>query len=153
MDKELESLFKERKDTPSDIYVVYPFWSVVRFFRNLPRDLKWWIQRRVRGYSDCDIWSMDTYILEKLQQMLPKFIENCHGYPHSYGKWEDWKKDLKSFKESVDFCLQEPQMDNVDTTQDSSVTYEALMQHDKILQKHHKNITDFLEKNFFNLWD
>lgn len=36
------------------------------------RKIKWFFQRGVRGYADCDVWSFDTY----LNTMVPKALRN-----------------------------------------------------------------------------
>ena len=41
-----------------------------------PHDIKWWFQRLFYGYSDCDVWGLNTFILRKTYHPLKKFIKN-----------------------------------------------------------------------------
>ena len=40
------------------------FYSIINFFKYLPREVKWFWQRGKRGYSDRDVWNMDDWFLD-----------------------------------------------------------------------------------------
>jgi hypothetical protein len=39
-------------------------------------EIKWFFQRLIRGYADCDIWSLDVFIVEKIRKPLKAFIRH-----------------------------------------------------------------------------
>lgn len=59
------------------------FLAKIRHIRNC---IKWSVQRVTRGYSDADIWSMDSYLQELLPAMLLTLKENRHGSPACLGE-------------------------------------------------------------------
>ena len=46
------------------------FWSTIRFFKELPFNIKQKSQKLIRGYSDVDIWGLDTTITEFILSRL-----------------------------------------------------------------------------------
>jgi hypothetical protein len=42
---------------------------------------KWFIQRGYRGYSDSDVWSLSSYLLNWLPSALEQLRKNSYGYP------------------------------------------------------------------------
>jgi len=49
-----------------------------RSARSIPRNIKWFYQRGKRGYSDCDVWSLDYY----LSSWMPEAIRRLSKLPH-----------------------------------------------------------------------
>jgi len=60
------------------------WWKVYRAWdwtRMLPRRVKWFIQRGLRGWSDFDLYSLDHYLSEWLPCALRALKERKHGTP------------------------------------------------------------------------
>jgi hypothetical protein len=57
--------------------------SVAQFLRWFPRTVSDWAVRGYRGYADCDVWSVDSYLSGLLPRMLNQLREQTHGYPCS----------------------------------------------------------------------
>lgn len=94
---------KQYKDTKSmieDIEVNYTWWdkfilhSKMNWLRwliynmsDVPvdfcREVKWFIQRGRRGFSDRDIWSMDWWLTDIMPDALRQLKRNKHGVPCS----------------------------------------------------------------------
>lgn len=55
----------------------------IKHFR---RCLKWSKQRIARGYADCDIWSMYSYLQRIIPDMLQTFKDTRMGSPSYLGK-------------------------------------------------------------------
>ena len=54
------------------------------------REEKWKKQRADRGYSDCDVWNIDSWFISTLKPMLEQLGKNNMGYPMSICKeWYD----------------------------------------------------------------
>jgi hypothetical protein len=58
-------------------------------------EVKWFIQRGRRGYSDRDVWSIDWYITSWMLQALEQLKRDTHGHPIGMSKhsW-DTRLDL-----------------------------------------------------------
>ena len=47
----------------------------------LPREIKWLWQRMTRGWANCDVWSMDSYLARVIPEMLEHLKKNHNGLP------------------------------------------------------------------------
>jgi len=70
-------------------------WKVAQPLRRFPREVRWFIQRGRRGWSDCDLWGMDGHIARLNVEMLSRLREIAHGYPAGLtnGTDEPWYSD------------------------------------------------------------
>ena len=59
---------------------------IIAMIKHFGRCLKWSIQRVVRGYADCDVWSMFSYLQELMPDMLRHLKDNRHGSPGYLGE-------------------------------------------------------------------
>ena len=50
------------------------------------RDIKYAWQRIMRGYADCDIWSIDSWFLSVIPDMLLQLKDTRHGSPGILGE-------------------------------------------------------------------
>jgi len=41
-----------------------------KWWMNVPREIKWFFQRGVRGYAECDVWDLDSHITNILVPAL-----------------------------------------------------------------------------------
>ena len=66
------------------------YWSVYHFIKDLPSTIKWKWQRARRGYSECDVWGLNGFIIEKLHKPIKAFVkyqaEHGHGAPVEFEK-------------------------------------------------------------------
>ena len=82
--------------------IYYPCWRVFDKIRYFPKEVKWFIQRGKRGWSDCDSWNVYSHIAEILPSMLKKMKEDNHGYPSAMyddNEWEHTDAEDKAAKE------------------------------------------------------
>lgn len=42
---------------------------------------KWFIQRGTRGYADCDVWGLDSYLTEWMPRAVMALRRKSHGAP------------------------------------------------------------------------
>jgi len=80
------------------------YWRIVRFWekvRYFPREIKWFIQRGKRGYSDSDIWGFHDYLRQILAKGLKQLAKNTHGWPDidEAKTYKDWQKILRTMAE------------------------------------------------------
>jgi len=73
------------------------YWPISRFctkwFRDKPKEFKWFIQRGKRGYSDCDVWGFHHHMSTVILGGLKELRENLHGFPPEI-TFEEWKRIL-----------------------------------------------------------
>jgi len=61
----------------------------------IPRKIKWGLQSLFRGYSDCDLWGLNTYICKKTIKPLKAFRKmNKFGHPCGLKNNKEWNKIL-----------------------------------------------------------
>jgi len=45
------------------------------------KHVKWKVQRAKRGFSDCDVWSIDYWFIDVMPKMLSQLMENSNSCP------------------------------------------------------------------------
>ena len=90
-----------------------PFHKKVKYavkrWKRKPRDLylnvKWFIQRGKRGYSDRDVWNFDYYLAKVISGGSTELADILHGYPGDMTP-ETWEAHLREvayrFKDYMD---------------------------------------------------
>ena len=130
--------------------------------------IKWFIQRGRRGYADCDVVDMDSYLIKTILPMLKQLKEIKHGHPHgtTSEEWDQILSDMIAGFEAGKHLLEDNYMDEIqpgwyDPTKDgpdcvniseSSYAKEAEMQQ-KDKEKFEKKGLALLTDWFFALWD
>lgn len=139
-DNFLERDWRETHNHPVKYFlqrnIVYPYHRVLQFIKDIPREVKWFIQRGKRGWSERDVWSVDSYLNKVIPEMLVELAKTTHGVPSKYMKHEKWCNLLRG-QASMYYLLQ-VQVDNWDF---------------KNARKTLKKIHKFMDKYYFNLWD
>jgi adenylate kinase family enzyme len=62
-------------------YITAPFYRMWGYIENFPLKIKYFIQRGKRGYADCDLWSLESYLSKWLPKALRTMAKISHGYP------------------------------------------------------------------------
>lgn len=86
-------------------------WKIYKFFdflRDIPKEIEWFFQRGIRGYSDRDVWDVSNWFENTVIPMLEQLQKTKHGYPMDTTE-EQWDIILKNmidyFKESTErYC-------------------------------------------------
>ena len=66
------------------------FWN---WFSDIPRNIKYFFQRGIRGYSDCDLWGMHSHLTDVILNMLVELRSIKHGYPATPDEKGEWSYD------------------------------------------------------------
>lgn len=74
---------------------------IIGFIPDKIRRVKWFIQRGRRGYADCDLWSLDSYLARMLPQALRQLRDTSHGYPQDL-TFEEWDMILTQMAEGFE---------------------------------------------------
>ena len=101
---------------------------------------KWFIQRGYRGYADCDVWSIDSYLAKWMPHALLQLKRTKMGYPagSSEENWDDkLNKMIRCFETAKKIQNWE-----------FGTPEEAKALHDSF-----KRDFDIIKNNFFHLWD
>jgi hypothetical protein len=104
------------------------------------REIRWFFQRMLYGYSDEDLWNLDYFLADLIQRSLKSFKNDAnYSHPGSMTK-EEWDAELdimiKGFTD-----VQAYLDDCYDNDEEKAVLIESF---DKGMKSFHKN--------FFSLW-
>ena len=117
----------------------------------IPNEIKWFIQRGRRGYSDRDVWNLDGYLSMILSRALLRLADTTHGNPCRIasisGNGDDckycdcaskWDKELRENAEKFRLLHE----DNWETSEEL-----------KQLDDARKEALEWLAKWYGSLWD
>ena len=83
-----------------------PFKKCWYGFKDKCRQLKWAYQRATRGYSDWDLWDLDSFYVQMFINSLREFAEKTNGYPSGI-TYEEWQELIRTIAR----CFEESQED------------------------------------------
>jgi len=152
IDEMLIDIKKEQKAHPIKNFFFTIQCKLKKWFINNPRDLKnnikWFIQRGKRGYSDSDLWDFDSYLAEIISKGLKEFSEEIHGVPDDIAKkFKDEDKELiESVKEWKRILLE------ISWTFENTDLIDRV-EYDKEVLKRYNNGWRLFKKYFYHLWD
>ena len=72
----------------------YRIWKEYICPKAIWRMIKFFFQRRIRGFDDSETWDLDTQFYKWIYPRLKRFTEISMAYPISYDNSEDWRKEL-----------------------------------------------------------
>lgn len=116
-------------------YVLRPH----RLVKDLYDEVRWFIQRGRRGYSDRDVWSLDWYLLSWMPQALEQLKRTKHGHPVTMTA-KSWSKELDNMIRGL---RDAKKMQELDYNEKEF----------KAIQKSASKGLDLLRKHWFSLWD
>ena len=103
--KEIKSFADMEKLCKRTIWNEIEYWGFYVWYNwliDLPRNIKWFIQRGRRGYADCDTWNLDVHLAEVIVGALSELKEYYHGEEHVKEKFEKIITTFKLYLEMVD---------------------------------------------------
>lgn len=119
------------------------------FVKHVYREIKWFIQRGRRGYSDADIWSLDYWLLTILPPAIRSLADTYHGHPVGL-----CRSDCMGMN---DTCHCEEKWIATLNQMAEGLEKGILMQEAWDFSQEHKNEFDdafgLFHKHFFSLWD
>jgi len=81
-----------------------------KFIIRIPREIKWFFQRAIRGWADCDTWCFDWYLAKIISQGLKRLKKHKMGFPAVYTE-KQWDEIIdciiKAFELSQKVCNNE----------------------------------------------
>ena len=119
-----------------------------KYIRDVYDRCKWFIQRGIRGYSDCDVWGWYSHHSKMMVGVLKYLRANAHGYPmgHSPAKWD---KKLKVMQDGFQAVIDE---------ENDFVSYKKLSRKEylKLVFSRRRKLMlglKYFRDNYYDLWD
>lgn len=78
------------KEKISDLW----YYFIVNPLHNLKYNTKWFLQRRIYGFDDREIWNIDSTFYNWLLPRLNRFKDKTVCYPTNYKSMSSWQKEL-----------------------------------------------------------
>lgn len=107
--------------------------------------LKWYLkqkwQKLTRGYSDEELWNLDSTICKWILPRLKSFKKQTIGYPHDFNDIEEWKETIQKMIDAFEIYSTDDLPDYAFST--SSIEEEG---------KRMKEGFELFSKYFRNLW-
>jgi len=115
--------------------LTHPWEIITNVFPGILHAIYWHWERSIYGFADCDLWSLDWYLLTWLPGALRQLRDNGHGYPGTDEEGgrtpEEWDATLTRMADGLEQNLR-------DFDSNNKLNYTAL---------------ELLAKHFFDLWD
>ena len=83
----------------------YRIWKEYLCPRSIWRMIKFFFQRRIRGFDDSETWDLDTQFYKWIYPRLKRFAEITMAYPINYDNGEDWRKELQKRVNQLEVIL------------------------------------------------
>lgn len=78
----MEAMAERRAAWPlSKKLAVWAKWNIITPTKLLPLKVKWFVQRGRRGWSDCDLSNMASYVAYVNAGMIGQLKRQAHGFP------------------------------------------------------------------------
>ena len=118
---------------------VYYKHQIRRFFN----ERKWKRQRAKRGFSDFDVWEIDTWFIYTLSEMLEHLALTTESYPERCETYEKWKEELLYYS----FLLKTLDIYKIyETDTDAKLTIDQI-------NKNKEDFFTWFRDNLWDLWD
>jgi len=80
-------------------------------FRKYYQKIKYFCQRRIRGWDDSETWNLDISFYKWVYPRLIRFKQLTNGYPNRYLEFEDWIAELDKRIEQVRRIIENDEYD------------------------------------------
>jgi len=129
---------------------------------NILKEIKYFIQKGKRGFSDRDLWSFDDYLCEIIPPALRQLAKRSYGCPGDLWdkkrvndecyKWKEILEEMAQGFEAAQQIIDVKYFKNV-KQKDGYYTHEIDRKKQKLLtEKYDKGMKLFVEY-FLSLWD
>jgi hypothetical protein len=133
-------------------------WFPVRHFvtklspKGAVREVKYFVQRGQRGWSDRDWWSTDYYLLKILPPILRKYATDGVSYPGTvdYDTPEKWSAALLKAADDIEAYFIYDEHRNFPKTKKAQYKYH---EENRKAQARTTAGMQFVVDNFLSLWD
>ena len=85
----------------------------MKILEKLKRKIKFFFQRRLRGFDDSEIWSLDQDLAKHILPRLKRYKEVNGGHPQELS-WEQWMDILDEMIQTFEFLASDAKYDCFD---------------------------------------
>ena len=128
---------------------------------NILKEIKYFIQRGKKGFSERDLWSFDDYLCEIIPPALRQLAKRSCGCPGNL--WDDkktndhchrWKEILEEIAQGFEAIQQIMDLDFFKfIKKDGHYSHEIDKEKERLLTKKYERGMELFVKYFMNLWD
>ena len=104
--------------------------------KTIYNNIKWFIQRGMRGYADCDVWNTDRYLAKLIANMTRDLRFNNKGLDK---KLRTALEDIEGGFNVIDYYI--------------TIGGAANQKSYRIFKEVHRKSFELLSENFYRLWD
>ena len=108
-------------------------------------DIKMWLQKKFRGYSDVELWNLDWTFAKWMLPKLKMFREKTIGFPFDFATLEDWQAAIDDMIFSFEFFLRDL------PSSDKDIGYMRTEQYKKDLERYNRG-KELFGKYWPHLW-
>ena len=146
----------------------YKLWRTQDNIRGFPREIKWFFQKQIRGYSDCDLWGLDQSLGEHIVKCLKAFRKigksgkpgefTCDRDGNNISKEEgkrNWEAVLNDMIEGMEYLTNPDEGNNIyyEQYKAGKITSEEWFNKREASYKQAQEKAMLFIKYFNNLWD
>lgn len=132
--------FDETRTVWYSMYRKLPYWAkrlLNRPDRQIARQVRWFFQRRKRGFDDTELWSLDLTIAEFIEPRLREFKRRLNGYPCGMEE-QEWLEKLEKMHRAFHLIVKEDGKMMLPNSPEAKEIEEGL---------------DLFREHFFHLWN
>ena len=130
-------------------------------FNNFYNEIKWFIQRGRRGYADCDVWNMHSYLSNMFPKMIRQLKNNdgCPGDLYDVSckndechKWNEILEEIAQGFEAADWIGRFPvrrMFEEIDGELNYTLDFKSI----KNAEQKYKKGLNLFAKYYMSLWD
>jgi hypothetical protein len=112
---------------------------------NIIKQIRYFIQRGKRGYSDCDLWGFDCYLSSVISKGLRQLSNQKESYPVFLKSVKQWGKILNKIADGIEA----PNKSN----EDIDLPFEEWKSNLENSYKKQQKALKLFSKYFNNFWD
>ena len=136
-----------------------PFWRLRRAIRNAFYNLKYRVQRFIRGYSDLEVFDLSGRFIEIMTPILTELRKTHHGYPCGLTN-EEWEqkldemiRHLKYMNDSAETHVAIAKELGFENCEIGRMSLDEIHRIYEYIQNESDEFFRLFARHFFDLWD
>lgn len=122
------------------------------FLERVKNNIKWWFQKKTRGYSDLELWNLDNTIAKWIVPRLKAFRDRTKAYPANLESFEQWREMLDEMIFGFEFTSISDEWYRDNVFQCSGDMHDKKMNEFESMAKRAENGRILFAKHFDGIW-